>query len=244
MKLILGSASPRRRDLLAQIGSFVPAEAAHIGLVSQLFSRVGASDDLARGRSTFMVEMVETAAILNQADDQAFVILDEIGRGTATYDGLSIAWATLEHLHDVNGCRALFATHYHEMTALSEKLDRVDNATVLVREHDGEVIFMHEVRKGAADRSYGVQVAKLAGLPEAVVARARVVLDALEKGEREGGTAKAAMIDDLPLFSATPAPVAAVKASQVEDRLAEILPDELSPKEALNLIYELKGLSQ
>ncbi len=230
--------------LLAQIGSFVPAEAAHIGMVSQLFSRVGASDDLARGRSTFMVEMVETAAILNQADDQAFVILDEIGRGTATYDGLSIAWATLEHLHDVNGCRALFATHYHEMTALSDKLDRVDNATVTVREHDGEVIFMHEVHKGAADRSYGVQVAKLAGLPEAVVARARVVLDALEKGEREGGTAKAAMIDDLPLFSATPAPIVAVKVSQVEDRLAEILPDELSPKEALNLIYELKGLSK
>ncbi len=231
--------------VLAQIGSFVPAKSAHIGMVSQLFSRVGASDDLARGRSTFMVEMVETAAILNQADDHALVILDEIGRGTATYDGLSIAWATLEHLHDVNGCRALFATHYHEMTALSDKLDRVENATVAVREHEGDVIFLHEVHKGAADRSYGVQVAKLAGLPEAVVARARVVLDALEKGEREGGTAKAAFIDDLPLFSVPSAPVAArVKASQVEDRLAEILPDELSPKEALNLIYELKGLSK
>ena len=186
--------------LLAQMGSFVPAQSAHIGLVSQLFSRVGASDDLARGRSTFMVEMVETAAILNQADDHALVILDEIGRGTATYDGLSIAWATLEHLHDVNGCRALFATHYHEMTNLSDKLDKVENATVTVKEHDGEVVFLHEVRKGAADRSYGVQVAKLAGLPDAVVARARVVLDALEKGEREGGTAQKALIDDLPLF--------------------------------------------
>ena len=151
--------------LLAQVGSYVPATRAHIGLVSQLFSRVGASDDLARGRSTFMVEMVETAAILNQADDRALVILDEIGRGTATYDGLSIAWATLEHLHDVNQCRALFATHYHEMTALSDELDGVENATVTVKEWDGDVIFLHEVKKGAADRSYGVQVARLAGLP-------------------------------------------------------------------------------
>ncbi|SMC11996.1 DNA mismatch repair protein MutS [Roseovarius aestuarii] len=229
--------------LLAQMGSYVPARAAHIGLVSQLFSRVGASDDLARGRSTFMVEMVETAAILNQADDHALVILDEIGRGTATYDGLSIAWATLEHLHDVNGCRALFATHYHEMTNLSDKLERVENATVAVKEHEGEVIFLHEVRKGAADRSYGVQVAKLAGLPEAVVARARVVLDALEKGEREGGTAQKALIDDLPLFAATPSPPPApVPASEVEDRLAGILPDDLTARDALNLIYELKDL--
>ncbi|MEO3414684.1 DNA mismatch repair protein MutS [Roseovarius sp. CAU 1744] len=228
--------------VLAQMGSFVPAQTAHIGLVSQLFSRVGASDDLARGRSTFMVEMVETAAILNQADDHALVILDEIGRGTATYDGLSIAWATLEHLHDVNRCRALFATHYHEMTNLSEKLERVENATVAVKEHEGEVIFLHEVRKGAADRSYGVQVAKLAGLPEAVVARARVVLDALEKGEREGGGAQKALIDDLPLFAATPPPPAPVRNSEVEDRLATVLPDDLTAREALNLIYELKDL--
>ena len=233
--------------LLAQMGSYVPAKSAHIGLVSQLFSRVGASDDLARGRSTFMVEMVETAAILNQADDHALVILDEIGRGTATYDGLSIAWATLENLHDVNGCRALFATHYHELTNLSDKLDRVENATVTVKEHDGDVIFMHEVRRGAADRSYGVQVAKLAGLPEAVVVRARVVLDALEKGEREGGSRQKALIDDLPLFSAMPpAPVPAKTsgASQVEARLADILPDALSPREALDLIYELKKLAK
>lgn len=231
--------------LLAQMGSYVPAREAHIGLVSQLFSRVGASDDLARGRSTFMVEMVETAAILNQADDHALVILDEIGRGTATYDGLSIAWATLEHLHEVNGCRALFATHYHEMTNLSDKLERVDNATVAVKEHEGDVIFLHEVRRGAADRSYGVQVAKLAGLPGAVVERARVVLDALEKGEREGGSAREALIDDLPLFAAMPAPVpVATKDSEVEARLEDVLPDTLTPREALNLIYELKALAR
>ncbi|MGB0157593.1 DNA mismatch repair protein MutS [Thalassovita mediterranea] len=232
--------------LLAQVGSYVPARSAKIGIVSQLFSRVGASDDLARGRSTFMVEMVETAAILNQADDRALVILDEIGRGTATYDGLSIAWATLEHLHDVNQSRALFATHYHEMTNLADKLPGVDNATVAVKEFEGEVIFLHEVRKGAADRSYGVQVAKLAGLPDAVVARARVVLDALEKGEREGGK-KQAVIDDLPLFSAAPPPpppAPATGPSEVEERLSAILPDDLSPREALQLIYELKELTK
>jgi DNA mismatch repair protein MutS len=227
--------------LLAQMGSYVPATSAHIGMISQLFSRVGASDDLARGRSTFMVEMVETAAILNQADDHALVILDEIGRGTATYDGLSIAWATLEHLHDVNQSRALFATHYHEMTALSGKLVGVDNATVAVKEFDGDVVFLHEVKKGAADRSYGVQVAKLAGLPDAVIARARVVLEALEKGEREGGATQKTMIDDLPLFASTPPPVPVkVEASPALDLLGDILPDELSPKQALDLIYKLK----
>ena len=227
--------------LLAQMGSYVPAECAHIGLVSQIFSRVGASDDLARGRSTFMVEMVETAAILNQADDRALVILDEIGRGTATYDGLSIAWATLEHLHEVNKSRALFATHYHELTALAGKLDGVENATVAVKEWEGEVIFLHEVRKGAADRSYGVQVAQLAGLPKSVVDRARVVLDALEKGEREGGAAQKAIIDDLPLFSvsATPA-LQPTKPSPLDSMMTDIHPDELTPKEALELIYKLK----
>ncbi|PXW71973.1 DNA mismatch repair protein MutS [Loktanella sp. PT4BL] len=228
--------------ILAQMGSFVPATEAHIGIVSQLFSRVGASDDLARGRSTFMVEMVETAAILNQADDRALVILDEIGRGTATYDGLSIAWATLEHLHDVNRCRALFATHYHEMSALSAKLEGVDNATVTVKEWEGDVIFLHEVKRGTADRSYGVQVARLAGLPAVVVERAKVVLEALEKGEREGGTAQKAIIDDLPLFSATPAPVTvAPKPSVIEERLRDVHPDELSPRDALDLIYELRS---
>lgn len=229
--------------LLAQMGSYVPAASARIGVVDALFSRVGAADDLARGRSTFMVEMVETAAILNQAGERALVILDEIGRGTATYDGLSIAWAVLESLHDVNRCRALFATHYHELTALAEKLPGLRNATVAVREWEGEVIFLHEVREGAADRSYGVQVARLAGLPAAVVARAHVVLDALEAGEREGGGKARALVDDLPLFSAassTPAPKA--MPSEVEARLKTVLPDEMSPREALALIYELKGM--
>ncbi len=228
--------------LLAQAGSFVPADSAHIGLVSQLFSRVGASDDLARGRSTFMVEMVETAAILNQADNRALVILDEIGRGTATYDGLSIAWATLEHLHEANRCRALFATHYHELTALAGKLAGLSNATVAVKEWEGDVIFLHEVRPGAADRSYGVQVARLAGLPPSVVERARVVLDALEKGEREGPKHKA-LIDDLPLFSVAPSQPTSVSrnASAVEERLRSIQPDELTPREALELVYELRA---
>ncbi|WP_333867373.1 DNA mismatch repair protein MutS [Cypionkella sp.] len=230
--------------LLAQAGSFVPAKSAHIGLVSQLFSRVGASDDLARGRSTFMVEMVETAAILNQADDRALVILDEIGRGTATYDGLSIAWATMEHLHETNRCRALFATHYHEMTALADKLQGVENATVTVKEWDGDVIFLHEVKRGAADRSYGVQVARLAGLPMAVIERAKVVLEALEAGEREGGARQKTLIDDLPLFRAIPvaAPKPVTQASAVEARLKEVMPDELTPIEALRLVYSLKDL--
>jgi DNA mismatch repair protein MutS len=231
--------------LLAQAGSFVPANSARIGLVSQLFSRVGASDDLARGRSTFMVEMVETAAILNQADDRSLVILDEIGRGTATYDGLSIAWATLEHLHEVNRCRALFATHYHELTQLAHKLDGVENATIAVKEWDGDVIFLHEVRKGAADRSYGVQVAKLAGLPASVVERARVVLEALERGEREGGAAQKALIDDLPLFAAAVSTASPTKSgpSPADEKLAGINPDELTPKQALDLVYALKALS-
>lgn len=231
--------------LLAQMGSYVPAEAAHLGLVSQLFSRVGASDDLARGRSTFMVEMVETAAILNQADDRALVILDEIGRGTATYDGLSIAWATLEHLHEVNQSRALFATHYHELIQLSNKLSGVENATVSVKEWEGEVIFLHEVKKGAADRSYGVQVAQLAGLPASVVARARDVLDILEQGSREGAGAKI-QIDDLPLFAAAPPlqPKPPSGPSRVEELLDGIHPDELSPREALEALYRLKDASK
>ncbi len=232
--------------IIAQMGSFVPARAAHIGLVSQIFSRVGASDDLARGRSTFMVEMVETAAILNQADDRALVILDEIGRGTATYDGLSIAWATLEHLHASNRCRAIFATHYHEMAGLAKRLDGVENATVSVKEWEGDVVFLHEVRRGTADRSYGVQVARLAGLPASVVERARVVLEALEKGEREGGGRRAALVDDLPLFAAAPpapAPAQAV-ASRVETRLMAVVPDALTARDALALVYELKALTE
>jgi len=226
--------------ILAQMGGFVPARLAKLGLVSQVFSRVGASDDLARGRSTFMVEMVETAAILNQADHRALVILDEIGRGTATYDGLSIAWATLEFLHDVNKCRALFATHYHELTALAGTLSGARNATVAVKEFEGEIVFLHELREGAADRSYGVQVAKLAGLPPAVIHRAEEVLKKLEKNDREGGAQKS-LIDDLPLFTAQPAPQAP-KSSPLEDRLHAVHPDEMTAREALDLIYDLKAL--
>jgi len=228
--------------LMAQAGSFVPATSTEIGIVTQLFSRVGASDDLARGRSTFMVEMVETAAILNQAGENALVILDEIGRGTATYDGLSIAWATLENLHDVNKCRTLFATHYHELTGLTENLSGLTNATVSVREWEGDIIFLHEVKKGAADRSYGVQVAKLAGLPSAVIGRATEVLEKLESGDQGGKTET--LIDELPLFNSTPAPVIAKGPSEVEEALEEIHPDELTPKDALALIYELKAKSK
>ena len=231
--------------ILAQMGSFVPAASAHIGVVDQLFSRVGAADDLARGRSTFMVEMVETAAILNQAGENALVILDEIGRGTATYDGLSIAWATLEHLHDVNKCRSLFATHYHELTALSERLSGLKNATVTVREWEGEVVFLHHVKDGAADRSYGVQVARLAGLPDAVIARARDILQALETGEQEGAVKSNAVLDGLPLFSAAQTkPATPSGPSKLDARLDEIMPDSLTPKQALDLIYELKEISK
>jgi DNA mismatch repair protein MutS len=231
--------------LLAQIGSFVPAARARIGIVDRLFSRVGAADDLARGRSTFMVEMVETAAILNQASDRSLVILDEIGRGTATFDGLSIAWAAIEHLHESNRCRTLFATHYHELTALSAKLPRMFNATVRVKEWQGDVVFLHEVLPGSADRSYGIQVAKLAGLPPPVIARAKAVLAKLEAQDR-GQTARA-LADDLPLF-AVPSRAAAEPAVPSEaDKLLEAVkalhPDELSPREALEALYRLKSLA-
>ncbi|MCW5731288.1 MAG: DNA mismatch repair protein MutS [Alphaproteobacteria bacterium] len=227
--------------LLAQMGSYVPAEAAHIGIVDRLFSRVGAADDLARGRSTFMVEMVETAAILNQAGPRALVILDEIGRGTATYDGLSIAWATVEHLHDVNRSRALFATHYHELTALAQRLPRLVNRTMRIKEWQGEVIFLHEVTAGAADRSYGIQVAKLAGLPAPVVRRAGEVLQALEQAGQTGAAARLA--DELPLFQARAAREEARAApSPVETALAGVLLDELTPRQALELLYQLKAL--
>jgi DNA mismatch repair protein MutS len=230
--------------ILAQMGAFVPATAAHIGVVDKLFSRVGAADDLARGRSTFMVEMIETATILNQAGRRSLVILDEIGRGTATFDGLSIAWATIEHLHEANRCRSLFATHYHELTALSERLDRLTNATVRVTEWKGDVVFLHEVVPGVADGSYGIQVAKLAGLPAAVIERARVVLSELETSERERPAAR--LVDDLPLFSAATrrqtAPAQVAGPDPLREALTTIDPDDLTPREALEALYRLKRL--
>ncbi len=227
--------------ILAQMGSYVPARSARIGIVDRLFSRVGAADDLARGRSTFMVEMVETAAIVNQAGPSSFVILDEIGRGTATFDGLSIAWATIEHLHAVNRCRTLFATHYHELTALAAKLPALACHTMRVKEWKGDVVFLHEVGPGAADRSYGIHVAKLAGLPKSLTARAEEVLEVLEKGEQGGALARLA--DDLPLFStarrrAEPVP----REPAAEAVLRDTRPDELTPRDALDLLYRLKAL--
>jgi DNA mismatch repair protein MutS len=222
--------------LLAQMGSFVPAQDAHIGVIDRLFSRVGAGDDLAAGRSTFMVEMVETAAILNQATPRSLVILDEIGRGTATYDGLAIAWAAAEHLHETNRSRALFATHYHELVALSERLDSAAPVTMKVKEWNDSIVFLHEVTAGSADRSYGIHVAKLAGLPAAVIQRAQSVLSALEEG-REGHK-PLARVDELPLFSVSA--VAPPKTSAVEEALKLVEPDSLSPKEALEVLYDLK----
>jgi DNA mismatch repair protein MutS len=228
--------------ILAQTGSFVPARAAHIGVVDRLFSRVGAADDLARGHSTFMVEMVETAAILNQAGERSLVILDEIGRGTATFDGLSIAWATIEHLHEANRCRALFATHFHEMTALAAKLPRLHNATMRVKEWHGDVVFLHEVVPGAADRSYGIAVAKLAGLPPSVIERAKLVLAQIEAEDRVSPARR--LIDDLPLFAAARAarPAAQVSPlSALTEMLAALKPDEMSPRDALEALYALKA---
>jgi len=228
--------------VLAQMGSHVPAETAHIGIVDRLFSRVGAADDLARGRSTFMVEMVETAAILNQASPKSMVILDEIGRGTATFDGLSIAWACVEHLHEVNGCRALFATHFHELTALTEVLPHLANATMRVKEWQNEVIFLHEVGPGSADRSYGIQVARLAGLPETVTARATQVLQNLEENDRNKGSNS--LVEDLPLFSATrPQSIAQNgKGAKIEEYVETLLPDDMTPLQALEKLYALKKL--
>ncbi|HVI51132.1 MAG TPA: DNA mismatch repair protein MutS [Candidatus Sulfotelmatobacter sp.] len=233
--------------VLAQMGSFVPADSAVIGVVDRLFSRVGAADDLARGRSTFMVEMVETAAILNQAGPGALVILDEIGRGTATFDGLSIAWAVVEHLHEVNHCRSLFATHYHELTALAAKLPSLSCHCMRVKEWQGDVVFLHEVGAGSADRSYGIHVARLAGLPAAVIARSETILHSLENGEQSGAVSKLA--DDLPLFAAaavrSPAVAQAQSAgpSALDLALAEVNPDELTPRQALDELYRLKGLA-
>jgi DNA mismatch repair protein MutS len=229
--------------VMAQMGSFVPAEEARIGVVDRLFSRVGAADDLARGRSTFMVEMVETAAILNQAGPRALVILDEIGRGTATFDGLSIAWAVVEHLHEVNRCRALFATHYHELTALASRLDSLGLYTMRVKEWRGDVVFLHEVAPGAADRSYGIHVGQLAGLPAPVVARAEQVLKTLETGEQSG--ALAGLADDLPLFTTAAAKADAPRCPPpLEEALAAVNPDGLTPRDAIELLYRLKELAK
>ena len=227
--------------VLAQAGSFVPARALTLGVVDRLFSRVGASDDLSRGRSTFMAEMVETAAILTQATPRSFVILDEIGRGTATYDGLAIAWACAEALHDTNRCRALFATHYHELARLEDRLAFVGNLSMRAKEWNGDLVFLHEAAVGPADRSYGVQVAKLAGVPPAVVARARQVLDRLE-GEAASSPAR---LDELPLFAASaPTPVLGdvFEPSAVETQLADLDLDGMSPREAMDALYRLKGL--
>jgi DNA mismatch repair protein MutS len=233
--------------LMAQAGSFVPARAAHIGVVDRLFSRVGASDDLARGRSTFIVEMVEPAAILNQATERSLVILDEIGRGTATFDGLSIAWATLEYLHDVCRARALFATHYHELTQLTARLGALACATMDVKEWQDEIVFLHRVRAGVADRSYGIQVAKLAGLPAKVVTRASEVLKRLEKqGRRNGGSEK--VLEDLPLFAAAQSEPEVKVVNEpagptpTEALLDSVNVDDLSPRAALDLLYKLKEL--
>ena len=228
--------------VLAQSGCFVPARSAHIGVVDRLFSRVGAADDLARGRSTFMVEMVETASILNQATERSFVVLDEIGRGTATFDGLSIAWAALEYLHAVNRSRVLFATHYHELTALAEKLDHAANATVEVKEWRDEIVFLYRVIMGAADRSYGIHVAKLAGLPAPVLSRANEVLSALEKAD--GRPKPADLASDLPLFRAAKGAAEGRPdgAPAIEQALAALSPDTLTPKEALEALYRLKAL--
>ncbi len=229
--------------ILAQMGAFVPAAAAQIGVVDRLFSRVGAADDLARGRSTFMVEMVETAVILNQATERSLVILDEIGRGTATFDGLSIAWAAAEHLHAVTKSRALFATHYHELTALAQRHKGIANVTVRVKEWHGGIVFLHEVVPGAADRSYGIQVAKLAGLPGEVLARAQEVLEALEAGDM--GRRTQTLIDELPLFSAARKSAASVPTpSAAEAELRALALDELTPRQALEALYRLKALVQ
>lgn len=223
--------------VLAQAGSFVPAGSAHIGRAKALYSRVGASDDLARGRSTFMVEMIETAAILNQAGPDDFVILDEIGRGTATFDGLSIAWAAAEHLHEVNQCRTLFATHYHELTDLAASLEFGGNASLRAKEWDGDLIFLHDVKSGPADKSYGIQVAKLAGLPPAAVTRAKDVLARLEDQQQEERSG----LGELPLFSANPSRTEqTVKPSEIETALAALDVDDLSPREALDLLYAFR----
>jgi DNA mismatch repair protein MutS len=223
--------------ILAQAGGYVPAASAHIGVADRVFSRVGAADDIARGRSTFMVEMIETAAILNQAGPRSLVVLDEIGRGTSTFDGMSIAWAAVEHLHDKNRCRGLFATHYHELTALSDRLPRLQNVSMRVKEYKGDVVFLHEVGMGPADRSYGVAVARLAGLPKEVIARANEILKRLESDRRRTGA-----VEELPLFAAPKGEASIEPHDALRDALMAIDPDSMAPKQALEAIYRLKSL--
>ncbi len=223
--------------ILAQAGGYVPASAAYIGVADRVFSRVGAADDIARGRSTFMVEMIETAAILNQAGPRSLVVLDEIGRGTSTFDGMSIAWAAVEHLHDKNRCRGLFATHYHELTALSDRLPRLQNVSMRVKEYKGDVVFLHEVGMGPADRSYGVAVARLAGLPKDVIARANEILKRLENERRRPGA-----VEDLPLFAAPRTDWADEQRDSLRDALIALDPDSMTPKHAHEAIYRLKSL--
>ena len=227
-------------SILAQMGSFVPADKCRIGLMDRIFSRVGASDDLAKGRSTFMVEMVETATILNQATEKSLVILDEIGRGTATYDGLSIAWACVEHLCDTNKCRGLFATHYHELNALSDTIDTLKSYSMAVKEWDGKVIFLHSVKKGCAEGSYGIYVAKLAGLPSVALSRAEQVLTRLEQGDSTKMSAKD-IVNDLPLFN-DEGSVVEVKPSEVEEVLGSVNVDDMAPRDALDFVYRLKSI--
>ena len=243
--------------LMAQTGSFVPASRARIGACDRVFTRVGASDNLVRGQSTFMVEMAETSAILHTASRRSLVLLDEIGRGTSTYDGVSIAWSVTEHLHDAVGCKTVFATHYHELTQLAEELPALRNFNVEVREVGDQVLFLHRLRPGGADRSYGIEVGRLAGLPQAVLARAREVLALLEGeqlaarlADREGGSRLSALgsrlkpgrevskeqLGQLGLFGAAPHPVV--------ERLRSIDPNTMTPMEALALLAQLRDDAQ
>jgi DNA mismatch repair protein MutS len=224
--------------LMAQMGSYVPARSARLGLVDRIFTRIGASDNLARGRSTFMVEMTETAAILNTATPRSLILLDEVGRGTSTYDGLAIAWAAIEYIHANTRAKTLFATHYHELTELAERLSGVKNFHVTVKESGGNVVFLRKVVEGAADRSYGIEVAKLAGLPADVIHRAREVLAEHESAERSAVThlasGEAASSGPMQLTIFTPL------SQKIVDRIKETDLNSISPLEALNLLHELK----
>jgi DNA mismatch repair protein MutS len=226
--------------LLAQSGSFVPAETAEIGIADRVFSRVGASDNLAQGRSTFMVEMVETAAILSQATDRSFVILDEVGRGTSTYDGMALAWAIVEAVHETLRCRCLFATHYHELAHLGETLEALSLHHVRAREWKGDLVLLHELASGAADKSYGLAVARLAGVPAAVLKRAKAVLAKLEQGRADTG-GLAAGLGELPLFASQHENVEEPSsADALRSSIAELDLDALTPRDALDMLYTLQ----